>query len=412
MKKALIILLFVFALVGAINSLVVAADTLQLSVDSLELNGVELTENSVTKLSVERGQEVELKIRLTPFENLKDFEIRAFVSGFEYNNVDGMETTTGISDLDKEITYVKTLKLKLSDLVESDDYKLRVVFSDRNNDLIIKKYNLKVDLPRHALKVSDVIFYPSNTVKAGHALLSNVRVENKGEKDEKDVKVTVSIPSLGLSASDYVEKVETGDDEEQTEELYLRLDKCVPAGNYEAVVTVVYDNNHRSLEPVKRNIQVEANEACGSSSRSASVQVGSSTETLKRGTSIVFPVTVTNQGRSQQSFTLIVNSLEGLDVSVSPSNTAVLDAGSSNTFNVLVTADKNAPLGNQALSARVNSGDKVVEELSLTAQVSANEDSELKNYLEMGLIVLVIVLLVIALLLAFSRLTRKNEEYY
>ncbi len=405
MKKALIILFFVLALVGAVNAL-------QFSVDSLELNGVELTENSVTKLSVERGQEVELKIRLTPFENLRDFEIRAFISGFEYNDVDSIDATTGVSDLDKEITYVKTLKLKLSDLVESDDYKLRVLFSDRNNEVTVKKYNLKVDLPRHALRVSDVIFYPSNTVKAGHALLTNVRVENKGEKDEKDVKVTVSIPSLGLSASGYVEEVETGDDEEQTEELYLRLDKCVPAGNYEAVVNVVYDNNYRSLEPVKRNVQVEANEACGSSSRSASVQVGTSTETLKRGTSIVFPVTVTNQGRSQQSFTLTVNSLEGLDVSVSPSNTVMLDAGSSNTFNVLVTANKDAPLGNQALNARVNSGDKVVEELSLTAQVNPNEDTELKNYLEIGLVVLVVVLLIIALLLAFSKLTGKNEEYY
>ncbi|MBI5065281.1 hypothetical protein HZA97_03500 [Candidatus Woesearchaeota archaeon] len=410
MKKALIIMFLVFALIGAV--IAAQSSVPQLSVDSLELNGVELTENSVTKLSVERGQEVELKIRLTPFENLKDFEIRAFISGFEYNDVNSIEATTGISDLDKEVNYVKTLKLKLSDLVESDDYKLRVVFSDRNNEMIVKRYNLKVDLPRHALRVSDVIFYPSNTVKAGHALLSNVRVENKGEKDEKDVKVTVSIPSLGLSASDYLKKVETGDNEEQTEELYLRLDKCVPAGNYEAVVNVAYDNNYRTLEPIKKNIQVEANEACGSSSRSASVQVGSSTETLKRGTSIVFPVTVTNQGRSQQSFTLTVNSLEGLDVSVSPSNTAVLDAGSSNTFNVLVTANKDAPLGNQALNARVNSGDKVVEELSLTAQVNPNDDADLKNYLEIGLIVLVVVLLVIALLLAFSKLTGKDEEYY
>ncbi|PIN81869.1 hypothetical protein COV11_00945 [Candidatus Woesearchaeota archaeon CG10_big_fil_rev_8_21_14_0_10_30_7] len=405
--KLLTILLLAFTLVGTVSAF-------QLNIDSLELNGVELDEEGITKLSVERGQEVELRLLLTAVENVKDFEIRAFISGYEYNDVDRIEATSVIDDLETGLTYVKTLKLKLSDLIESDEYKLRLVFSDRNNDPIIKKYNIKIDLPRHALKVSDVIFYPSNNVKAGHALLTSVRVENKGEKDEKNVRVTVSIPELKLSASGYINKIETGDEEEETEELYLRLDKCVKKGNYELLVDVSFDNNYRSLEPVRKTVHVEASDACGSTSRSAEVNIISSVEKVKRGTSVVYPITVTNKGRSQQSFTLTVISPNGLTVNVQPSNTVLLSSGKSHTFSVVTTANEDAPLGAQTLSARLNSGDTILQELILTAQVSENETSgDLKNYLETGLLVLLVVLVLIGLLIGLSKLKSKpNDEYY
>ena len=69
-------------------------------------------------------------------------------------------------------------------------------------------------------------------------MLATVRVENKGQKDEDDVKVTVSIPALGLSATDYIDEVEE-DEEEETEELFIRMPKCAEAGQYELLKCVL-----------------------------------------------------------------------------------------------------------------------------------------------------------------------------
>src|SRR5574341_1362769 len=201
-------------------TVIASAAALPVTLDEVEVDDTILSENAVNRLSLERGQEYEVRVRFTPSSDLDNAEVRVFISGYEFSDVEDIEDKTPVFDAQANVTYVKKLSITVPDDVDRDDYKLRVVISDRFGDERVANYNLLFDVPRNALKIDDVIFNPANAVRAGSALLTTVRVENKGEKQQNDVKVTVSIPGLGVSGSSYIDEIDDGDEEEQTEEIF------------------------------------------------------------------------------------------------------------------------------------------------------------------------------------------------
>jgi hypothetical protein len=226
-----------------ITLLASSAIALPIDIQKVEIDEERVDDNEI-RLDVERGQEVEIELTLVPTEDVEDIEIRAFISGYEYNDFDSIADSIGPISMDAGVKYRKTLSVALPEDVEEDDYKLRIILSDRNgNDMIVLNYQIKIDLPRHELKITDVLFHPGKNVKAGTALLGQVRVENMGEKDEDDVVVKIMIPELGVSSTDYIDEIESGEQEE-TEELYLRIPESAEAGIYQAQIYVGYNNNH------------------------------------------------------------------------------------------------------------------------------------------------------------------------
>lgn len=229
-------------------------------IEQIKIDGTNVQDNGQVRLDVQRGQEIEIELTLVPTENVEDIEIRAFISGYEYNGVEEIADSIGPISMDKDVKYKKTLKVTLPEDVEESDYKLRLLFTNRNGeDIIAKNYQIKVDVPRHQIKIADVLFNPSKTIKAGSALLAQVRLENMGEKIEEDVIVKIMIPELGVSATDYVDEIKSGKQEE-TEELYLRIPESAAAGMYQAQVYVGYNNNHDKVLATG-TINVEAKEA-------------------------------------------------------------------------------------------------------------------------------------------------------
>lgn len=243
----------------ALMVIVTAVTALPVEVLRVELNDIELSAQTSTRLSVERNQEIKLELTLKSSEDLKEVEAQAFLTGYEYNSFERIAAAVKTLDLKKDTLYVRSMTLKLPQELEKDNYKLRLIISDRDSEAKIVDYPLKIDVPRHELKIQDVTLFP-RTVKAGEGLLARVRLANKGDKDEKNVKVSVSIPALGTKDSRTVSEV-NADDEEETEEMLFDLDKCTQAGKYDVVVEVLYDKEHRKLVET-REVMVEANSAC------------------------------------------------------------------------------------------------------------------------------------------------------
>lgn len=238
--------------------LATSAFAIPLDIQKVEIDG-ERVDDSAVRLDIQRGQEVEIELTLVPTEDIEDIEIRAFVSGYEYNNFDEIADAIGPISMEAGVKYVKTLRVTLPEDVEEADYKVRLLFTDRNGeDILVKNYQIKVDLPRHELKITDVIFHPGKNVKAGTALLGQVRLENMGEKDEENIVVKIMIPELGVSATDYIDELEAGEQEE-TEELYLRIPENADAGLYHVQVYIGYNRNHDKVLATTQ-INVEANE--------------------------------------------------------------------------------------------------------------------------------------------------------
>jgi len=241
-----------------------AASAITVTIDEVQVDDTVVTLGAVNRLDVTRPSEIEVEIRMSATQNVRNMEIQALISGYEHNRDERIMETTPLFDADANITYVKKLSLRLPDNVKEDDYLLRITATDRNSVELVQNYRLKLDVPRHDLVIEDVILSPSDNLKAGSALLTTVRLENQGEKDEQDVKVTVSMPELGISAADYIDEIDS-DDQEETEEIYLRVPRCVKAGEYTVDVTVEYNEFHDSFVQSQR-IMVVQDDTCNAGS--------------------------------------------------------------------------------------------------------------------------------------------------
>lgn len=398
-------LTLILALLGTAS-----AEELPLSLDGVEIDDVSLTQDSVNRLALERDHDYELEVRFTPLEDIRDVEIRAFISGFEFSDVEEIEDTTPIFDADENVTYLRRLHIRLPDDVEEDDYKLRVIISDRFSDEFIANFNLKIDVPRHSLKVEDVVFSPSHTVKAGSALLATVRIENKGEQQQDDVKVTVRIPGLGIEGTQYIEEIEQHDEEEETEEIFIRIPRCAPAGNYDALIDVEFSQRRRKITE-KETITVLEDETCQDDEDKSTITLGSHVQNVQGGQTTAFPVTVTNTGRNSQRFTITIQNNDWASVSITPTSMLVVPGGQTQTVFVNVQPHKDTPDGAHALTASIASGERV-EQLTLTANVSGGKGAT--RALETILIVLVVLLVIIGIIIGIGSIRRKShpETYY
>jgi hypothetical protein len=259
-----IVLLCALALVGAVAAIPV-------DITRVEIDDHALQPGQTNRLDVLRDNRVEFEVTLEATADTDDVEVTVFVSGFDHNSELRLSDSVGPFDMDANVTYRKTLFITFPDLTEEDDYKVRVIVTDRDGDEVIENYNIKIDVPRHEIKIVDAIFTPSRHVQAGQALLTIVRLENFGEKDEEDIKVTVSVPALGISATDYLDEVEYGD-EEETEELYLRLPKCAEPGVYDMVIQAQY-NDGFDRTAVEGQIEVLENPECNKQEDVVEVQM-------------------------------------------------------------------------------------------------------------------------------------------
>lgn len=232
---------------------------LPLNIEKATIDSTTIEPLSTNKLDIERDQDFTLKLQLLAIEDLKDVEIRAFISGYEYNDVNAISDRTGPFDFSENVTYIKKLTLALPDNVDVDEYYLRLIISDRYADEIVQNYRINVNSKRHEIKIQDITLN-ANAITAGQALLATVRLENQGQMDEDDVRVVVSIPSLNLTVTDYVEEIES-DEEEETEEMFLRLPKCAEPGMYQVNVEAFYNDDHDKVTGSTK-VTVLENEAC------------------------------------------------------------------------------------------------------------------------------------------------------
>ncbi|MCX6708026.1 MAG: hypothetical protein NTW67_00035 [Candidatus Woesearchaeota archaeon] len=406
MKKITIITILALFLAA-----ITAVSALPVNLEEVEVDGTILQEDAVNKLSLERGTDYEVRIKFTATANIKDAEVRAFISGYEYSDIEDIEDKTQTFDADSGVTYVKKLNIMIPDDVDSADYKLRIIISDRYSDERTADYNLKLDVPRNALKVSDVVFNPANAVKSGSALLTTVRVQNSGEKAQNDVKVTVSIPGLGVSATEYIEQIDNNDEEEETEEIFLRMPKCAKAGNYDVTVDVEYSQGHYKITQ-KNTIAVLADDTCNEEEPKTTITLGNQMQSATSGQTATFPITVTNAGKTSKTFIATVPNADWATITMTPTSTMVIPAGQTQTIFVNVQLSKDVPAGAHSLAATVSSGE-YTQELTLTTNVLQSK-STARSVFETILIVLVVLLVILGIVLGIAHLRNKEqaETYY
>ncbi|MFH1642933.1 MAG: hypothetical protein ABIC04_08625 [Nanoarchaeota archaeon] len=408
-----------------------------ININSIKVNGDSFEYPDVVTIDVTKDDKLEIKVTATSNTSnatLEDVQISAYIRG---NQRDLVEDITDTFDMKPGVSYVKTLTLDLPERMDQKTYTLVIRVEDNSGELRSElRFNLEVDGSAHDIQIRDIILSPENSVKAGRALLASIRIKNRGEAVEEDVKIKVSLPELGVSASDYIDELdeEGGEDDSTTsEELYLRIPDCAEKGEYTVQVCVEYDDGDEE-ECETTSIEVVEGDICPvytpttttepTTESKTVITIGPETQEIKAGDSASYSVTLTNQGTGAKSYSVAADGASWATISLTPTNVVVLSPGESKTVMVNVAANAGTPIGTQMFSVTISSGDKILKQVPLTASVAKSTVTgggltSIKRGLEIGLVILVVLLVVLGLIIGFNKLrgseddkSDKEETYY
>ena len=421
MKKKFVTIALLFA-IGIVLS-AMSALAVPVTIDQVEIEGKALSAvPSTNKLSFERGQDLDVRVELTATGDAKDVEVAAYITGYEYNNRgERLYDSAGPFDVTNDTSYVKRFTLSLPVRVDNDVYRLRVVVSDRDSSEFQKEYLLQVDALRHSVEIRDVAFNPANAVVAGRTLSSTVRVRNLGDQDEEDLKVTMSVPGLGLSVSDFINELDAGDSK-NTEALFVTVPTCAEPGAYDVVTKVQFNEGFDSVTQ-KDTINVVRSSSCPlaqADEGQTTISIGSTIESVAAGENAVFALTVTNSGTKQKSFVFVPQGVTFGTVEMDPSNVVMVEAGESKTVLATLSVDSGASEGQKLFTIAVqDASGNTLKQITLRADVAGGSaDVRFRNVLEIGLVVLIVLLIVVGLVIAFNRMRGpeegegKEQSYY
>ena len=417
-KQGLIVLLAIVSLV--LTSVSVLADSPNYNITRVEVNDV-LLQGRV--LDIERTDSLSIEVELEVSADTDDVRVEAEIEGYEFGDI---KDKSEIFDAEAGRTYKKTLTLEIpDDLQASKTYTLRIEASDPDNQEVIE-VQLGIDEKRHFLRIFDVILRPQGSVESGKPVFATVRVENLGEKKERDIEVRVSVPQLGIVARDYInelvtefeESITSDDDEESSassNELMLRIPDDTKTGVYDLLVEVLYNRGHSKV--VQRiPLAVEGKKVEQTPiTETTIVSVDGSSKTIKSGEEVAYKVMFANMDNTQKIYSVeVLGTQLFADTRVDPGFVNV-QGGKAGEIYVFLKAKDNAESKRQFFTVRAMSGNNVVKEISLTAEVKGKEISTTSwNWVRNGLYIVFIVLILVLIVMLITwgvRYSREDENY-
>jgi len=373
--------------------------------------------DDLNAIVVEEGETLEVEVTLEAESSAKDIQVEVELRGYEYDDISDRSEVSDI-DVSPEGTGTSTvdvnLDLELPARLDKDRYLLRITVDDKDSAPVIRNIALQVKPARHSIEIADVAFSPGNTVQAGRALLTDVLLANFGDKDEKDVRVNVAIPELGVKAlPETVNVVSTDDhnlDYEDVTGMFVPIPANAAAGEYQVLVTVDYDlYSEQITEAFTINVVEDAR---FQAAETLVLAVGPEIQSISQGTVGTYAVALTNAGHSSNAYLLSVQTGDWATSTLSDS-LVVLEPGRNQVVYVDVTPSSNAAPGAHAASLTIQTGDgEMLETISLQTNVlegNGRDRAGLRSGLEIALIVLVVLLVIIGLIVGFSRLRRDDE---
>ena len=393
------------------SSFVMAANV-PVNVLGVYVNGKEVSNGEVRTLARDNKIDVDVKFLATGDDDYVTVE--AEISGLEYDR-EKARYETDVFSIKAGNTYhtddFEKISIELPGRMDTGEYLLRIWIKDKDNTPVYEEVRLYVTTSRHGMKIKDVILSPAHEVEAGHALVSKVKVKNTGEKDEEDVKVIVSIPALGVSDADYIDEIEAGETK-TSEELWFRIPADAESGEYDVLVTVEFNDGEDEVSETYK-INVLGEEAAAEETPEEKIIIAVSDvvqDIVAGGASVVYPLSLTNNGKTAKTFTVTAIAGAWAALKVTPS-TVVLQPGETRIVYVNVGAGKDAPVGEQVIGVAVKSNGEVLKELTMKVNVLPAAGGKM-TLLEGALIVLIVILIIVGLVIGFSRMRKKEGEEY
>lgn len=379
MNKLIGLMIAVFAIFSAS---VLAADY---AIQSVYLNGYQLSGNMV---QVEMGQKVTLDVAVYGYSN-SDVRLRAWIGGYEH---DLIEDTSEMFDVENGVVEWKHLTLSIPyDMESSRPYTLNLELFDQHNRVDVQ-YALYVEGKRHDIAVQDIILQPGTSLEAGQTLFAKVRLENMGEKKEEDIRVSLSIESLGISSRNYMDelpKYMADENSGNAPSLYLVIPENAATGDYKAKVTVTYNRGHSETS---EEFFVHVNGVSEQLRETKSMVSIESVKEMSFGEENVVKILVANLGKKTSVYSLETAGLEGwADASVN----GIVSVAPGQTGELVLKITPNEA-GSHAFSVKIKEDGSLVKEGSFNVDVSEEKKDSGLFWILAGILFLVILFAVLA----------------
>ncbi|MDD5331545.1 MAG: hypothetical protein PHE43_01840 [Candidatus Nanoarchaeia archaeon] len=410
------------SLVFALFATTLVSAAVDYEINKVKIDGIEAALGTVVYAETDNTLEVEVFV-LGGATSYDDVKVKAWIGGYEYADV---EETTSPFLVEPGVTYKKTLNVELPDDMEgAEDYTLHVEAYGKDGSApeLAFPLELRVQPKRHSLKIQDVIIRPDSNAEAGNPLFVTVRVENLGQKKEEDIKVTATIPELGISVRDYIDELaadedsdldEDNEDEEDSassDELYLRLPENAAAGVYTLKVDVEYSRGNEIVSTT-RTIYINKEEATVVEQKPL-VNFDSTSKVAAVGEETLYRVTIANLNDEAGIYSVEVSGADLFATSrVDPAFVSVPGKGAA-TVNVYLKAKDSATLGLHSFSVKVLKENSLISENTLNLEVSGQETSSTQNYLVIGFVILVVILIILGVAVLVGRgKAEEPRQYY
>lgn len=401
-------------------SLVIFANAASaLTIQEVKVDGVEL-ESSSQLVHADRGETIDVTVQLKGSSvNEDSVRVKAWIGGYKYGEVEDMSSQFKVL---ADTVYVKNLNLELpEDMDSTKDYTLHVEAYGPTGSVVEDSlsFTLKVTPVQDLVDMQDVIFNPGLTVQAGNPLYTRVRVENMGDNKENDVRVSISIPALGVSVRDYIDQLvsvndDTDSDNKRTmtsNELMIKIPDNTKTGTYELQVVVDYDRLHESVQKTYL-LNVEGKENVDTETKvNRIVNVDTATKEVDQGKGVIYRFTLANLGANPETYNVEVNGIESWGTSrVDPAYVTVAPDNTGEVF-VYISANEDAAAGLHMFNVKVRSADSIVKEFNLGTDVKEVQVSnfDITSILWIVFGVLVLVVVVLGIILLVKRADNKEE---
>lgn len=301
-------------------------------------------------------------------------------------------------------TYSRLLNIKLPyDIDPSEDYALEITLESNARSGDSETIHLEVQRASYEVQVLSV--ENPDQIRAGKALPLDVVLKNRGRQFAEDTYVRARIPQLGISTNGYFGDLSPEDQSDPDKEdaverrLFLNIPSGAPAGVYTLEVEAF--NTDAATKVTKRVVVIGAQQ-------DSSVVSSAMTKTFAVGETKRYTVTLVNSGDSIQVYELVLDTPEGLSVTLDESMIAV-PAGSSKTVALDVMASKT---GTYDFAVDVRANDELIKRESYVAKVEGRAKGSVDATVLLTVVLAIIFLvLVIVLIVLLTRKPAKKEEF-
>lgn len=364
-----------------------------------------------TALVVERGDTIDITVKVVSTQPEKNVKVEAYLVGYEYDSYEPVSDSSEVFDMDTNDAKSNNLQIKIPLKAEKDHYDLKIRAGTRTGADSFALYSLNLKGKKHELIIKDILM--NDEVFAGRGLFTNIKIQNTGQKDEEDITIKVKIPELNIEEFTTIQELEA-DDSTTSEDVVLFIDECTKPGDYDVIAEIEYNEYDKITKESK--ITVKSSEgicqktAAGTSKTIISVP---GRQEVAAGQSAIFPIMLTNTGASPQTYVISVSrAVEAFgSAKIDPSNVLILQPNKAETVFVYVKTNDNAAKGQKDFTVTIASGSEK-QDVPLSVNITEGQTTsfDTKNILVILLVVLMVILVIAGLILGFNKMKPKQEN--